>query len=337
MASSIAELRAQQSKANALLQEKASATERRKAKTDERFWYPAAGKDGTGVSLIRLLPAPPNEESAFVQVFHFNFQGPTGKWYNTNSWLTVGDKTDPMYKFNNVLWNTNNPTIQDWVRGQKAKEGFVCNILVKKDPLNPANEGKVFLFRFGPQLMEIIRKGMSPQKDLLTGIERPAIPIFDLWEGADLRYQFVTGENKQRNYTTSFFEAPGSVFGNAQGVTDEHYDRIWKMEYPLTPFVELEPKEVLVKKIEEVFGVVPGSVEQGIYQPIAGAPPAPSAPAPIYDATPAVTTQVSPLAPVAAFAAPVAPVAAPAPLPVAVSNSDDDLMKKFQNIAAEMD
>ena len=40
-------------------------------------------------------------------------------------------------------------------RNQKRKLAFYSNIYVVKDPANPDNEGKVFLYKFGKQRNDI--------------------------------------------------------------------------------------------------------------------------------------------------------------------------------------
>jgi hypothetical protein len=55
---------------------------------------------------------------------------------------------DPVSEYNRELWNSGNEKDKETVRKQKRKL-YYSNIYVVKDPANPSNEGKVFLFKYG--------------------------------------------------------------------------------------------------------------------------------------------------------------------------------------------
>ena len=114
---------------------------------DERLWKPELDKSGNGFAVIRFLPAPDKEEIPWAKLYTHAFQGPGG-WYIENSLTTVGGK-DPVSDYNRELWNSGNESDKDVVRKQKRKLSYYSNIYVVKDPTNPQNEGKVFLFKYG--------------------------------------------------------------------------------------------------------------------------------------------------------------------------------------------
>ena len=114
---------------------------------DDRFWKPELDKSGNGYAVIRFLPAPEGEDIPWVKVFSHAFQGPGG-WYIENSLTTLG-KSDPVGDLNRELWNSGSDKDKEIARKQKRKLSYYSNIYVVKDPVNPQNEGKVFLFKFG--------------------------------------------------------------------------------------------------------------------------------------------------------------------------------------------
>jgi hypothetical protein len=151
---------------------------------DDNFWKPEVDKAGNGFAVIRFLPAPNNEDVPFVRVWDHGFKGPGG-WYIEKSLTTLG-KQDPVSEYNSQLWNSttdDNSPQRKQVRDQKRRLTFISNIYVVKDPSNPANEGKVFLYKYGKKIFDKLNEAMNPQFD----DESPVNP-FDLWEGANFSF-----------------------------------------------------------------------------------------------------------------------------------------------------
>ena len=78
------------------------------------------------------------------------------------------------------------------------------NVLVMADPGNPANEGKVMLYKFGKKIFEKIMDAMQPE----FADETPVNP-FDFWEGADFKLKIRNVEG-YRNYDKSEFASASS-------------------------------------------------------------------------------------------------------------------------------
>ena len=121
---------------------------------DERLWKLEVDKAGNGYAVIRFLPAPDGEELPWAKVWSHAFQVPGG-WYIENSLTTLGAK-DPVSEYNRLLWNSGNDADKDLARKQKRKLTYIANIYVVKDPTNPHNEGKTFLYKFGKKIFDKI-------------------------------------------------------------------------------------------------------------------------------------------------------------------------------------
>lgn len=190
---------------------------------DDRFWYPETDKAGNGYAVVRFLPAPEGEDVPFVRLWQHSFQGPGG-WYIENSLTTIGQQ-DPIAEYNTQLWNSttddNGPARQQ-VRKQKRKLIYISNVYIIKDPANPANEGKVKLFKYGAQVFDKLNEAMNPQYE----DESPMNP-FDLWEGANFKIKIRQVEG-YRNYTKSEFD-------DAEPLDDDEdaMEEIWKKAYSL--------------------------------------------------------------------------------------------------------
>lgn len=220
-----------------------------RSKDDEKYWKPTVDKAGNGSAILRFLPAPPNEDVPFVRYWDHGFQGPGGKWYIENSRTSLGEK-DPVGEYNSKLWresdNDESPQRKQ-VRKQKRREHFVANVYIVKDPGNPENNGKVFLYKFGKKIWNKLNELMNPVDD---GIEEVApINPFDMWAGADfyLRIRKVEG---YPNYDKSSFGSPKAISED-----DGELESIWKAEHTLQPILDpanYKSYEDLEKRLNEV-------------------------------------------------------------------------------------
>ena len=162
---------------------------------DDRLWKLDVDKSGNGYAVIRFLPAPDGEDLPFVKLYSHAFKG-SGGWYIENSLTTLGQK-DPVSEFNTQLWNNGTDAGKDAARRQKRKLTYVSNIYVVKDPANPENEGKVFLYKYGKKIFDKLTAAMQPEFE-----DETAIDPFDFWQGANfkLKAKNVAG---YRNYDSS--------------------------------------------------------------------------------------------------------------------------------------
>ena len=211
---------------------------------DDRLWKPEMDKSGNGYAVIRFLPAPEGEDLPWVKLFSHAFQGPGG-WYIENSLTTIGGK-DPIGELNRELWNSGNEADKETVRKQKRKLSFYANIYVVKDPANPQNEGKVFLYKFGKKIFDKIMEAMQPEYE-----DETAINPFDFWAGANfkLKLKKVAG---YWNYDSSEFAAPSPLLDD-----DDALEALWKKQYSLQALVaadQFKSYEDLEKRLKMVLG-----------------------------------------------------------------------------------
>ena len=193
---------------------------------EDKFWKCATDKAGNGYAVIRFLPAPENEDLPFVRIWDHGFQGPTGLWYIEKSLTTLG-QNDPVSEHNSVLWNTGLDSDKEAARKQKRRLGYYSNILVIKDPANPANEGKVFLYKYGKKIFDKLNDLMNPSFE----DEQPVNP-FDLWTGANFKLKIRKVEGYP-NYDKSEFDSPAPLSND-----DDELEAIWKRQYSLKELVD---------------------------------------------------------------------------------------------------
>ena len=211
---------------------------------DDRLWKPEMDKTGNGYAVIRFLPAPDGEDLPWVKMYSHGFQGPGG-WYIENSLTTIGQK-DPVSEYNRTLWNSGNDKDKEIVRKQKRKLSYYANIYVVKDPANPANDGNVFLFKFGKKIFDKIMAAMQPEFE----DETPINP-FDFWQGANFKLK-IRKVDGYWNYDKSEFDSPSALLDD-----DDALEALWKTQHSLAAMTaadQFKTYEQLQTRLDYVLG-----------------------------------------------------------------------------------
>lgn len=214
-------------------------------KDDLNVWKPTVDQAGNGYASIRFLPAPQGEDMPWVQIWNHGFQGPTGKWYIENS-LTTLKQADPVSELNSELWNSGLELNKEVARKQKRRLSYYSNVLIVEDSGNPANNGKVFLYKFGKKIFDKIKDVMQPE----FADETPMNP-FDFWDGANFKLKIRKVEGYQ-NYDKSEFASPSQIASN-----DDAIEVIWKKQHSLAAIVapsNFKSYDELKKKLDFVLG-----------------------------------------------------------------------------------
>jgi hypothetical protein len=216
---------------------------------DDRMWKPTVDKAGNGYAVIRFLPAPANEDVPFVRIFSHGFQGPGG-WYIENSLTTIGQQ-DPIAEHNSKLWNSGNDADKETARKQKRRLNYYSNIYVVKDPGNPENEGKVFIFKYGKKIFDKINDLMNPSFE----DEKPVNP-FDLWTGANFKLKIRKFEGYP-NYDKSEFDSPAPLLDD-----DDELEAVYKQEHSLQELIDKKNFKTyaeLETRLNKALGLVGGT------------------------------------------------------------------------------
>lgn len=193
-----------------------------KYQPDERIWKPTVDKAGNGYAVIRFLPASEGAELPWVRYWDHGFKGPTGLWYIENSLTSIG-QPDPVGELNSRLWNSGIESDKEKARTQKRRLHYVTNVLVLQDPSNPANEGKVFIYKFGKKIFDKIMDLMQPSfQD-----EQPVNP-FDFWEGADFKLKIRNVEG-YRNYDKSEFSSASALYDADESRLEAVYNQLYDL------------------------------------------------------------------------------------------------------------
>lgn len=221
------------------------------ANEEDKFWKLTTDKSGVGAAVIRFLPASEGDELPWVLLYEHAFKGPGG-WYIEKSRTTLGKNVaDPVFEYNNQLWNSGVDANKDLARKQKRTPRYVSNILVLKDPANPDNEGKVFLFKYGKKIFQKIQEMMIPEPDPVD--QRDPVNPFCPFQGANfkLKCRKVDG---YPNYDQSDFSTPDPLFGG----DESKIEAVWKTQNVLSDLVKAEnfkSYDDLKKRLDRVLGL----------------------------------------------------------------------------------
>ena len=215
---------------------------------DDRFWRPELDKSGNGFAVIRFLPEITGEDLPWVKYYTHAFNGPGG-WYIENCLTSLGQK-DPVSELNTQLWNSGVESDKNIARERKRKVNYVSNIYVVSDSVNPQNEGKVFLFRYGSKIFEKLQEVMKPEfKD------EEAINPFDFWKGANFRLKIrkVAGYT---NYDKSEFDSTSPLLGG----DDVKLEQLWKSEHSLKEFIDPKNYKTYDELKDRLYEVLGGDI-----------------------------------------------------------------------------
>ena len=166
---------------------------------DERFYTLAKDKDGNGAALIRFLPD--SEKGMIQKLFKINttiVKNGKKRFVSEFSPATIGQPC-PFQERWQELWNSGDKEgAKMFGRGIR----YVANIKVLKDPANPENEGKIFLYEMSGAMKDKIQSAVDPsEQDRALGAQPKE--LFNPLRGNSFRLVARKGANGQINYDNS--------------------------------------------------------------------------------------------------------------------------------------
>lgn len=238
---------------------------------DDGDYYPKLDKAGNAVCILRFMPAPPCDgENAlpWVKYYDHAWKGPGG-WYIEKS-LTTLNQPDPCTESNNALWESGIEANRKLIQGagpknpgRKRRLHYKANVLVEVDKTNPENEGKVFPFKFGKKIFQMIQDQIAPDnseaESLGTEPKKP-VNVFDFWKGASFKFS-IRKVDGQTNYDKSEFRAPSALFDG----DEEKLEALYNSLPSLTRFVapeKFKTYDQLKARLNKVLGGVPSTTAE---------------------------------------------------------------------------
>jgi hypothetical protein len=197
---------------------------------DERIFSVERDKSGLGYAVVRFMPAPLNEEAAFVKLYNHGFKG-NSRWFIENCPTTLGQDCHVCFE-NSLLYNSGVDANKKIASNRKRKLSYYSNVYVVKNPSNPALEGTIMLYRYGQKIYDKVMSALKPEFE----DETPVDP-FDLWSGANFKIKVKTVKESSGqsypNYDDSSFESPAPLLGG----DDAKLEAVWKQCYSLSDLI----------------------------------------------------------------------------------------------------
>jgi hypothetical protein len=224
-------------------------------KEDERFYRLSRDKNDNGGALIRFLTD--KDGIPFVQMKKIDARNPENNRF-CSEWspMTIG-KPDP---FNEMF-------IKLWKEGKKEeakkfgrKIRYLTNIYVVKDPQNPENNGKFFLFDMSPSLFAKLEAAVKPSEDEVALGAEPK-EIFEPVKGHNFLLKIKMGSNKILTFEDSKFDEKITGIFETEAEAEK---AIEENTYPLSEFMEesfFKTYEELTETLNWMMGVEPSKEE----------------------------------------------------------------------------
>lgn len=180
---------------------------------DTRFWKMQVDKEtGAGVAIVRFLPFVAESDGSINMYVGYKavstqrvVNGKT-RYLIGKSPASIGHKCPIGEAYKNAM-NGTDPLSEEVKKALTYKNRFIANIMVVKDPLKPENDGKIFMYEFGPAVAQKLQEWGNPsQVDLATGTV--AKNAFDPLKGHEVKLKMARqGGSGAFNYGTSEINA----------------------------------------------------------------------------------------------------------------------------------
>ena len=220
----------------------------RKYNTDDRFYKLSKDKSGNGAALIRFLPD--SEKGMIQQLYKINTTiSKNGKkrFVSEYSASTIGQPC-PFQEEWQKLWNAGDKDgAKKFGRGTK----YVANIKVLKDPANPENEGKIFLYEMSGAIKDKIKNAIDPsEQDRALGAQPKE--LFNPLAGNSFRLVAKKGANGQINYDSSeVINEVTSIYNSVEEAWQDIVENTYKLSDLLKP-ESFMPYEKMQEKLKWV-------------------------------------------------------------------------------------
>lgn len=268
------------------------AQESNKYGRDERFYTLSKDKNGNGAAIIRFLP---DSEKGMIQ-----------KLFSINTTITKNGKKRFVSEYTPSTIGLPCPFQEKWQElwNSGDKEGsklysrgtrFVTNIKVIKDPANPENEGKIFLYALSGKMKDKIQAAIDPsEQDRSLG----ATPkeLFNPLRGNSFKLACSKGSNNQVNYDKSeVISDVTSIYNSVEEALEDIKTNTYKLSDLIKPEAFLSYEELQSKlkwvQFQDTDPVQPAQTSEPLTAEVAQVEPKVSEVQPAQEPEPQVTKE----------------------------------------------
>jgi hypothetical protein len=190
---------------------------------------------------VRLLPFAKDPSKTFFHYYNHGWNSfATGQYVQTLSPQTFGER-DPIAEERFKVLRTGSEEEKEKIQAVRRLEKWLVNVYVIDDPVNPDNNGKVKILRYGKQLQKIITEAIEGED-----AEEFGPRIFDLSsEGVNFKIK-VEQQGDFPTYVSSRFTAAGKV-----DLSEDQQKDIYDGTFDLTEVFTLKSYDDLKEMFNE--------------------------------------------------------------------------------------
>lgn len=221
---------------------------------DLRYYTPDF-VDGVSETKIRFLPSKVMGDCWYHEDWTHNFNF-GDKFYNELCPTTIkkGEGVCPVCDKNRRDWaGLEKEQIPKNEKGRARKRQRTSNILIIEDPRHPENNGKVFLYKYGNEIIQKTEAKIKPPKG---STDKPCA-ICDLYDGCNFKLKIVKKQIEGKfipNYKESSFSDSTSSLGDSAFI-----DSVVSQLYDLNELRDekrFKTYEMLERNMNRCFGIV---------------------------------------------------------------------------------
>ncbi len=236
-----------------------------KSYNDDRMFKPDWKAAIAQKKFYTLRFLPDQEGNPFAHYYNHAFQyaasdGSGKKWYINNCISTFGwDPKCPICNKNSEYYESAYESDKKLAKERGRKQNWISNILVVNDPINPENNGKVFLFRYGFKIYQKIENQMFPSDTDLDDEDFEEFTPFDIFNGADFKLKIRDAQiskNVVPNYDDSAFSKPKPVFKGDEDLIDAMMESVHSLDEFTDP-KNFPTIDETIKRVGHLLGVTP--------------------------------------------------------------------------------
>ena len=209
---------------------------------------------------VRLIPNTANPSKTFFHYYTFGWTSfSTGQYVSAVSPSSFGEK-DPIAEARFKILKTGTEDEKAKARAILRSEKWLVNAYIVNDPVNPDNNGKTMVLRYGKQLHKIIMDAIEGE-----GAEDLGVRIFDLSaNGCNLKVK-VEQQGDYPTYVSSKFMMPKAIEGVDAAKIKDLYKNIIDLETIFT----VKSYDELKSMLDEHYYCGEGQVAAPVSRPIA--------------------------------------------------------------------
>ena len=213
---------------------------------DNRFWSLAVDEQDKGQAIVRLLldkNGVPFVNLKTIGLKAFDEVNKKWAWFISDLPVSIGEKC-PLTEFREKLRKVGKDG-QEEAKNFSYKNTYIGNIQVIKDPANPENEGKVFLWKFGSKLLEKFQEAMedenkNPWNPLKEGcnvkLKRKKVAGYPNWDSSTVEEPSSFMDFEDAEEATKYLEE--NTYELSEFLSPDHFDSYDEIKDKLAYFLD---------------------------------------------------------------------------------------------------